>query len=577
EFSAPYAIHDVALSGTSLKISWSDSCNFEKGFKIFRLSGEDWKLVGTVANNQYYFVDEGLSYNTLQNYYIVGFTDHNESLKSSTYYAKVILSAPSGLSTTPLSDHEIQLNWQDNSLFEEGFILERRSGVAGSWEDIASLNADQVSYIDATVISNREYAYRVKAYTENIESAYSNQVIGKVDFPSPVNLQVTSLNEYSAKIGWTDNCTFETGYLFSYYQDGSADTIKIQLPANTDQFTLDDIAKDRIYHIIIQAVTETNVSAPLTGIIRFSDSYASINTSAWSGEPVNAIDFSVDGSLIALGRDGNTCDIWNPVENAKEQSVPGSAGDDSPDVQDVAFAHDQPWLALGNSNGKVRIVNINDWMEIDTLFVNSYQLSACQFSLNDAFIAAAQHRFIYIWNTSDWSFSKTLSEHNEAINDIALSANGEWLASAGNDDIVNIWSADADWTHLQSKNDFSSDVLSLCFSPNSQYLAVGVADGEVRLYSTIDWSSTVLRNEGAGVVGLSFTAENNSLAAAFDGSNEIEIWSIPDGELVTSVTVQSQSVTDIKYSADGNLMAASYGNGDIGMWNVSGQWQLIGD
>jgi WD40 repeat protein len=577
DFTAPYAITYYSVSENSLQLNWEDSCSFEDGFKIMRkLSSEQaWIVAGSVKNEQDYFIDTGLEYNTSYVYYIVGFTDHNESLQSDKYYTKVILTPPSDLTAAPLSDHEIQLNWKDNSLYETGFKLERRNGITDNWLQIAELDANILTYRDTKLISEKEYAYRIKAFSTNHESDFSNQSIGKTEFPAPLDLQVNSISTYSAKISWIDNCSYETGYIFKYVVKDQRDTITIQLPADANEYTLDDIYNGEFYNIKIKAKTEYNVSRELTGTVGFSDNFTWMDVPALSGNKVNSIAFSMDGSLMILGREGNDCDIWNTDAWSLVQSVQGNTTDESANIIDAVLAPNNLWLAMGTLQGSVRILNNDGWSEVNNLYLNAYPLTSCQFSIDNNYLAVAQYKFIYLWNTIDWSFSSTLSEHTDQITDIDFSPNGEWFASGGNDNKIIIWSTE-NWSDLYTLSGHSDNITNLCFSPNSQYLVSGSANGEIRKWSTIDWAdSTLLPSETGAIKAITFSNDNKWLAVAYGESGAIKLWYTYGWIQFPGPTGANQQITALKYTPDGSRLVAALANGSINIWNLEGAWKLI--
>lgn len=80
--------------------------------------------------------------------------------------------APSGL-TASGKKGAIALAWTDNSSNESGFLLER-SVNGGAFGPLAQLGANVRTYNDTNVTKNRTYAYRVRAFNADGNSAYSN-------------------------------------------------------------------------------------------------------------------------------------------------------------------------------------------------------------------------------------------------------------------------------------------------------------------------------------------------------------------------------------------------------------------
>jgi hypothetical protein len=82
--------------------------------------------------------------------------------------------APRDLSALPVSETEIELNWADTSVDEEGFIIERREK-DGGFQEIARVEPNTTRYSDRDLAGESSYTYRVKAYNHYGNSGYSNE------------------------------------------------------------------------------------------------------------------------------------------------------------------------------------------------------------------------------------------------------------------------------------------------------------------------------------------------------------------------------------------------------------------
>jgi hypothetical protein len=83
--------------------------------------------------------------------------------------------APSSLTATALSATRINLSWVDNSSYEAGFKIERKSGVAGPYAQVATVGANVTSFTDTGLSPLADYYYRVRAYNASGDSGYSNE------------------------------------------------------------------------------------------------------------------------------------------------------------------------------------------------------------------------------------------------------------------------------------------------------------------------------------------------------------------------------------------------------------------
>ena len=85
--------------------------------------------------------------------------------------------APIGLEAVDASDvySRVNLAWTDASNNESAFVLERKTGPAGTYSQIAVIPSDTALYLDVTVTSNTTYYYRVKAVNSAGDSPWSNE------------------------------------------------------------------------------------------------------------------------------------------------------------------------------------------------------------------------------------------------------------------------------------------------------------------------------------------------------------------------------------------------------------------
>ncbi|MBU1487042.1 hypothetical protein KKH56_03215, partial [bacterium] len=84
-------------------------------------------------------------------------------------------SPPSNLRTASISSDKIELAWNDNSLNETGFILERKTE-GGTYLQIAEVSTNVPTFSDTDVNPNTRYYYRVKACSNSACSSYSNEI-----------------------------------------------------------------------------------------------------------------------------------------------------------------------------------------------------------------------------------------------------------------------------------------------------------------------------------------------------------------------------------------------------------------
>jgi subtilisin family serine protease len=97
--------------------------------------------------------------------------------------APAVPAAPTGLTATAISSTNIALSWTDNSNDEDGFAIERKTGLGGSWGEIARISSNLTAYTNSALTPSTRYAYRLRAFNTNGYSSYS----GEAEATTPIS------------------------------------------------------------------------------------------------------------------------------------------------------------------------------------------------------------------------------------------------------------------------------------------------------------------------------------------------------------------------------------------------------
>lgn len=84
---------------------------------------------------------------------------------------------PIDLASSVRSQRAVRLTWRDRSSNERGFRIERRTGDAGAWAQVAAVGAGVTAYDDVGLTPGERYYYRVRAHNEVGASAHADEAI----------------------------------------------------------------------------------------------------------------------------------------------------------------------------------------------------------------------------------------------------------------------------------------------------------------------------------------------------------------------------------------------------------------
>lgn len=220
--ASPSNLTATAQGATTVQLEWVDNSQNESSFRIERSTdeGETWDILSFVNPNTTEYTDnENLTKNTTY-FYRVGavytsFTAYSKTVSVETFNQDI--PAPQSLvasynSTTRVVD----VTWTDATVQENGTYVERKQGVNGTYEQIATTAQDVSSYSDSDVEIQKIYYYRARhSTTEGFFTPYSNEdTVFVPDLPpaAPSNLVIFEKDPLEYGLVWEDNAEDEDGF-----------------------------------------------------------------------------------------------------------------------------------------------------------------------------------------------------------------------------------------------------------------------------------------------------------------------------------------------------------------------------
>ncbi len=183
-------------------------------------------------------------------------------------------------------------------------------------------------------------------------------------------------------------------------------------------------------------------------------------------------------------------------------------------------------------------------------------------------LASSAHNIIHLWNLEAGKKQRSLSGHQNWVSALAISPNGQVLASASLDRTVKLWNLA---TGELIGTLYSGRATTLAFSPDGQTLATGSrllrwADGTlsrpgVQLWNlaTQKWQDTIGEQP---VTAIAFSPNGEILA---EGNQKTSLWQVNSKKLMHSVN--SGVLTALAFSRDGETLFT--GSSRMKLWSVN--------
>ena len=151
---------------------------------------------------------------------------------------------------------------------------------------------------------------------------------------------------------------------------------------------------------------------------------------------------------------------------------------------------------------------------------------------------------------------------------VAFSPNGEFLAVGDADGTVSLWQL-ADQQKLFTHKGHVGWVRSLAFSPDSQWLASGSEDQRIILWDLANGCAfKVLEGHGDWVWSVAFSPNGKFLASS-SSDRTIKLWDIETGHCQRTLTGHTNWVRSLAFHPDGATLISGSSDQTIKVWQVA--------
>ncbi len=167
-----------------------------------------------------------------------------------------------------------------------------------------------------------------------------------------------------------------------------------------------------------------------------------------------------------------------------------------------------------------------------------------------------------------WNCVRTLSGHLSSINSIAISADGQILASGSADRTVKLWNPNSRITRC-TLSGHSSLIEAIALTPDGRILASGSWDHTIKIWDveTQELIHTLCEHSG-WIKSLAISPDGNSLVSG-SADRTIKIWNLETGEVQTTLSGHSGAVHSVAIAPDGLTLASGSADKTIKLWNLS--------
>ncbi|NMF61279.1 eIF2A-related protein [Brasilonema octagenarum] len=237
-------------------------------------------------------------------------------------------------------------------------------------------------------------------------------------------------------------------------------------------------------------------------------------------------------------------------------------------IEAVAFSPNGKLLAVGDTNGQIRVWQVANGKEIFNFQAHTSWIVSIAFSCDGVtFVSGSKDRTIRLWDVRTGECLKILQEHSSVVTSVVFSPDGQTLASGSADQTIRLWDVRTGEC-LKTLQEHSNVVRSVIFSPDGQTLASGSTDQTVRLWNVRTGECLkILQGHTNRVRSVAFCPSGVTLASgSYDGT--IRIWDVRTGKCLKVLQEHNNQIQSVTFSPNGQLLASAGYDKTIRLWDV---------
>lgn len=328
---------------------------------------------------------------------------------------------------------------------------------------------------------------------------------------------------------------------------------------------------------------------------------------------IRSVQYTRNGEFVLSGSEDNSIKLWSTETGEIQKTFRGHDGA----IRALALADDDSVIISAGHDNRIKQWSIGQYEEIRVLQSRVLEghtdaVLSARFSPNgELIVTASRDRTARLWAAKDGAHLRQLSEGHSflasrvayfpggkrmataAVDNtlriwdvnsstqkrvldqtgrsaaFAISNDGKWIVTGGNDSLAQVWDAEQGDKPVFVLEGHKSEVTAVAISADNQWIVTGDARGRAKLWDVKTRKVLFeLNNHSRRITGALFLGDGSRVLTS-SSDNSVAQWDTATGQEIAALQLRhSDSVSSMALRPVGRQLVTGSGDGTVRVWDI---------
>ena len=285
---------------------------------------------------------------------------------------------------------------------------------------------------------------------------------------------------------------------------------------------------------------------------------------------INSVAFRPDGQKVLSGTNCHPASIRLFDINTANLDWDYTVGSNYMCVMGVTFSSNNNYIAAIEEFGNIFVFDNTGPTPfiIDTINTGTtYGFSTAISPSNNMVAVGCSNGKLKIYNLPGGTLAKDITAHSNWVMSVCYSPNGNYIVTTGSDNKVKVW--DNTGTLIHTLTGHSGYVTSAKVTPDNNFVVSASRDDKIKIWNINTGVLVQTINGHVGDINAVDVSPDGSKIVSASSDSTCKIWDFNTGSLITTFGVaDSGKINAVAWSPNGNKIVTGNAKSDVTLWSI---------